>query len=115
MNGKKLLQSFTSCGIKLTLKGENIEASPSLLITEKVKAFIRSNKTLLVAALRNNHSTELVMCNDCINFIADKIGNGSGIGDCSLNIKWTQEVKGRMPLFRYAERHCCNFKRGIKP
>lgn len=52
---------------------------------------------------------KIVTCNQCKHFIGDKIGDGAGIGDCSIGIEWTQEVRGRLPLFRYAERHCNKF------
>ena len=53
-----------------------------------------------------NNLLEVVSCNSCAHFSPDKIGDGIGIGDCSLNVKWTQEFDGRRPLYRYAERHC---------
>ena len=52
---------------------------------------------------------EMVACNNCVRFTPDKIGDGVGIGNCDLDIKWTQEFTGRMPLFRYSERHCKQF------
>jgi hypothetical protein len=53
-----------------------------------------------------NSVLEVVTCNSCVHFSPDKIGDGAGIGDCYLNVKWTQEFDGRRPLYRYAERHC---------
>lgn len=55
-------------------------------------------------------SSTLVQCDRCIHFIPDSIGSGAGIGDCAVGIKWTQQVGGRMPLYRYAERHCVQYK-----
>lgn len=53
---------------------------------------------------------KVVQCNYCIYFTPDSIGNGAGIGTCAFNVKWTQETHGRMPLYRYAERHCVQYK-----
>jgi hypothetical protein len=50
-----------------------------------------------------------VSCNSCEHFIPDAVGDGVGIGECGLGIKWTQEYNGRMPLYRYTERHCDRF------
>jgi hypothetical protein len=60
-----------------------------------------------------NYATVLkkVMCDNCEHFMPDEIGDGAGIGDCGLGIKYTQEVSGLMPLFRYADRHCDNFSK----
>jgi len=54
---------------------------------------------------------KIVTCNTCELFTPDEIGDGAGIGDCALGIKWTQEYNGRRPLFRYAERHCVQFSK----
>lgn len=54
---------------------------------------------------------QIVTCNGCEHFTPDKIGDGAGIGNCSLGITWTQEYNGRRPLFRYSERHCSNFSK----
>ena len=51
----------------------------------------------------------LVACNDCMHFTPDTIGDGVGIGNCNLRIKWTSEVNGKMPLYRYATRNCASF------
>lgn len=51
----------------------------------------------------------IAICNDCEHFTMDNIGDGTGIGNCELGIKWTQEFSGRMPLFRDSERHCKQF------
>jgi predicted nucleic-acid-binding Zn-ribbon protein len=53
----------------------------------------------------------MAICNDCEHFTVDDIGDGAGIGNCELGIKWTQEFTGRMPLFRYSERHCEQFSK----
>lgn len=53
---------------------------------------------------------KVVQCNYCIYFTPDSIGNGAGIGTCAFNVKWTQETHGRMPLYRYAARHCVQYK-----
>lgn len=60
---------------------------------------------------KSGDSPSLVTCNGCEHFTPDKIGDGTGIGDCGLGIKWTQEYNGRKPLFRYAERHCKDFSK----
>jgi len=52
---------------------------------------------------------KLVQCDQCIHFTPDSIGSGAGIGHCAVNIKWTQEIHGKMPLYRYAERHCVQY------
>lgn len=51
------------------------------------------------------------ICSDCEHFIVDIIGDGTGIGSCKLGVKWTQEFTGRMPLYRYSERHCKQFSK----
>ena len=56
-------------------------------------------------------SSVIVACDNCEQFTPDKIGDGAGIGDCGLGIKWTQEYNGRRPLFRYSERHCNDFSK----
>jgi hypothetical protein len=109
MKGEELLLSFISHGIKLRLKGDTIEVSPRSLITEKMREYIRNNKLFLLAALQNRHATQIIACNDCIHFTPDKIGDGAGIGSCSCDINWTQEINGRSPLFRYTKRHCNDF------
>jgi len=54
---------------------------------------------------------KIVTCNACEQFTPDKMGDGMGIGNCELGIKYTQEFNGRMPLFRYSERHCKQFSK----
>lgn len=54
--------------------------------------------------------SKLVQCDRCLHFIPDSIGSGAGIGNCSVGVKWTQQVGGKMPLYRYAERHCVQYK-----
>lgn len=51
----------------------------------------------------------IVTCNTCEHFTPDKIGDGGGIGSCALGVESTQEVSGKMPLFRYSKRHCDKF------
>lgn len=53
----------------------------------------------------------IVTCNACEYFTPDAVGDGAGIGNCSLGIKWTQELHGCMPLYRYADRHCAEFSK----
>lgn len=53
----------------------------------------------------------MVTCNRCEHFTADIIGDGAGIGSCGLEVKWTQEVHGKMPLFRYSTRNCSHFSK----
>lgn len=54
--------------------------------------------------------SSLVQCHSCKHFIPDTIGSGVGIGTCVVGVKWTQQVRGRMPLYRYSERHCVQYK-----
>ena len=56
-------------------------------------------------------SLEIVACDNCEHFTPDRIGDGAGIGDCYLGLKWTQEFDGRRPLYRYADRHCEKFSK----
>lgn len=57
-------------------------------------------------------NTIVVTCNGCEHFTHDKIGDGAGIGDCGLSIKWTYEGNtGRIPLYRYAPRHCNQYSK----
>jgi hypothetical protein len=65
MNKEQLLSKFNSLGLKLKLKGNKIEVSPKKLISEKIRAYIRNNKTVIMAALRNNFSKGIVTCDDC--------------------------------------------------
>ena len=53
---------------------------------------------------------KVVQCSYCTYFTPDSIGDGAGIGTCIFNVKWTQETHGRLPLYRYAERHCVQYK-----
>lgn len=53
---------------------------------------------------------KVVQCDLCMYFTPDIIGDGVGIGHCALNVKFTREVHGKMPLYRYAERHCVQYK-----
>lgn len=55
-------------------------------------------------------SLTLVQCDHCMHFTPDTIGSGAGIGNCAVGVKWTQQVHGRMPLYRYADRHCVQYK-----
>lgn len=109
ISGDKVLLSFSSRGIRLKLKGKDIEVSPRSLITEKMRKFIRDNKLLLVAALQNVQATQVVVCNDCVNFSPDTLGSGAGIGTCNFGIQQTQSGCGYMPLYRYANRRCDRF------
>jgi hypothetical protein len=54
---------------------------------------------------------ETVNCNNCEHFHPDTIGDGVGIDTCDVGIKWTQEFYGRMPLYRYADRHCKKYSK----
>jgi hypothetical protein len=53
----------------------------------------------------------MVACDACEHFTPDQIGDGGGIGTCGVQIKSTQEINGRMPLYRYAHRHCDKFSK----
>lgn len=55
-------------------------------------------------------SLELIQCNKCKHFMPDTIGDGSGIGQCVMNIKWTSSSHGKMPLYRYADRYCVQYQ-----
>lgn len=60
---------------------------------------------------KNSLAVAMVTCNTCEHFTSDKVGDGTGIGECYLGVKWTQEFDGRRPLYRYAERHCVKFSK----
>lgn len=60
---------------------------------------------------KSSLATAVVTCNACERFTSDKVGDGAGIGECYLGVKWTQEFNGRKPLYRYAERHCERFSK----
>jgi hypothetical protein len=103
------------------------------LSTEVLRAFVLSlNERKLLAQgeipnHRNTHtqnsqytqkeradtpiSLSIVSCNKCEHFTPDQIGDGAGIGHCDMGVKWTKEWCGRMPLYRYAERHCEKFSK----
>lgn len=55
--------------------------------------------------------SKTVCCDNCRHFTPDKVGDGVGIGACNLGITWTQECRGRMPLYRFADRHCSYFSK----
>lgn len=59
------------------------------------------------------NSLSIVSCNKCEHFTPDQIGDGAGIGNCDMGVKWTKEWHGRMPLYRYTERHCEQFSKLI--
>lgn len=50
-----------------------------------------------------------VTCNDCKYFIPDQVGDGAGIGHCTIGLQYTQELNGHRPLYRYADRCCDRF------
>jgi len=50
-----------------------------------------------------------ITCDACKHFSPDRIGDGAGIGSCELKVPWTQGNNGRVPLYRYARRHCDGF------
>jgi len=55
----------------------------------------------------------VVTCNSCKHFTPDNIGDGTGIGECVCGVEWTMaalSLQGRMPLYRYANRRCNQFK-----
>ncbi len=52
----------------------------------------------------------MVTCSQCENFTPDKVGDGTGIGLCSLGLQYTEELHGHKPLYRYADRRCDKFK-----
>lgn len=52
-----------------------------------------------------------ITCNECSNFLPDSIGDGAGIGSCAVGVIWTEDSRGRSPLYRYAERRCDLFSR----
>ena len=56
-------------------------------------------------------SLSIVSCNNCEHFTPDQIGDGAGIGNCDMGVKWTQEFDGRRLLYRYADRHCEKFSK----
>lgn len=70
-------------------------------------------KPPLIHKKYNPVSSKFVICSDCIYFQIDKIGDGAGIGFCKLGLLWTEEAKGRFPLFRYAPRNCEQFKESV--
>lgn len=115
MNEEQLLSKFSFLGLKLKLRGDKLEVSPTILISETIRSYIRNNKTVIVAALRNAFSKHIVTCNDCSYFVPDEIGDGSGIGSCCEGIEFTQEINRRLPLYRYANRHCTSFNEGNCP
>lgn len=108
MNGNEILQSFRARGLIIKVKGNNLEVSPRSLITEKIRAFINKNKLLILAALRNYHSKEVVTCHQCAHFIPDSIGKG-GIGTCSLGDDTWLEKCNPMPPWPHAKRNCVQF------
>lgn len=62
------------------------------------------------AGEHSQKSLEPIQCNKCKHFMPDTIGDGAGIGHCEMNIKWTSNSHGKMPLYRYADRYCVQYK-----
>lgn len=91
--------------------------SPSSLAELAVLAVVPPSELIPKIGPQNSVSVgeqpdlQIVTCNTCELFTPDKIGDGAGIGNCELGIKWTQEFTGRMPLYRYSERHCKQFSK----
>jgi hypothetical protein len=71
-------------------------------------------KSCMVAITKGGNSAtaiKRVKCNECEHFLPDNIGDGAGIGTCKLGISFTQEVRGRLALYRHAERRCASFSK----
>lgn len=51
-------------------------------------------------------------CSDCINFVRDKIGDGTGIGQCLVNGRYQLKFKN-VPLYPNATRKCINFNSNL--
>ena len=85
------------------------ELAPLAVAPPSESALNIGSQTLV--GIEEQSNLEIVTCNACERFSPDKIGDGAGIGSCELGVKWTQEFNGRMPLFRYSERHCKQFSK----
>lgn len=72
---------------------------------------VPSMSVMSVTTSHMHAKNTVVCCNNCIHFTSDQIGDGAGIGKCTLGTQWTYGIKGRMPLFRYADRYCSKFKK----
>jgi hypothetical protein len=89
-----------------------IQSRPSNVVADDVRKIGGLNAINRLAFNDNpKNSLELVTCNACNHFNPDTIGDGFGIGECYLGVKWTRQFDGRRPLYRYAERNCEKFSK----
>jgi hypothetical protein len=51
-------------------------------------------------------------CADCINFVRDGIGDGSGVGQCLVNGRYQLKFRN-MPLYPNVVRKCINFNSNL--
>lgn len=97
---------------KITTTAGNVDRADIQSVENILTADVmRKNCGLNVNLSFVSNQDLIVTCNACEHFTPDTIGDGFGIGECYLGVKWTQEFDGRRPLYRYADRHCEKFSK----
>ena len=81
---------------------------------KSLNANIRERQISLSKTANLANPQKQVSCSSCLHFTPDHVGSGTGIGICHLGVIWTHENNGRMPLYRYADRHCEKYSKPME-
>lgn len=117
------LSRMVKAGFTVALDGDALLIKPAAKLTLEQRAFIRDHKAALVAELRADDLAQevrhaRVRCCDCRNFVRDRIGDGTGIGSCSVgagagrsepSARYPAGYPADYPLYPLALRHCNQF------
>lgn len=86
-----------------------VDLPPSSSSMDINKIAPASAKVANPANFDKSNKIHMATCDACEFFSQDQTGSGAGIGRCKHGIEWTEEISGRMPLYRYARRYCNRF------
>ena len=91
----------------------------SLLDHGEIEPVTQPDDTSQGTNAAENASESLVCCADCQHFQPDTVGDGTGIGDCTINAPSTRLDELARPnersLYPNAERHCHQFTEVTQP